>query len=79
MKVFTSENCSNCKMLYPQLEGLDVEYISIDTDEGVLEAMAYGVGAVPTMVFNDNYTVIGFKPRSWILSVMKEHENNEKD
>lgn len=59
-RIFTSINCGPCRMLHNILQDRDdVEYISIDTDEGKVEAMSYGVSSTPTLLTEDLNLIVG--------------------
>jgi thioredoxin 1 len=70
--VFKSTLCGPCKMITPLLEqikeeqNLDMTEYFIDTDEGQLQAMSYGIMAVPTIVKldgDDIQSLIGYRPK----------------
>jgi thioredoxin 1 len=70
--LFASTKCGPCKMITPLLEqikeeqNLDMTKYFIDTDEGQLQAMSYGIMAVPTIVKldgDDVQSLIGYRPK----------------
>jgi thioredoxin 1 len=70
--LFKSQNCGACKMITPILEeikqeqNLDMTEYYIDTDEGQLEAMSYGIAGVPTIIKldgDDMQTMVGYRPK----------------
>lgn len=61
-KIFTSKQCGPCKVLKVMLKDReDVIFIDIDTDEGLTEALSYGVSATPSLLTDDLSVVIGIE------------------
>ena len=50
--LFSAEWCSNCKVVYKILEGMDLEYsiIDADTEQGQELCVEYGIRSLPTMI-----------------------------
>lgn len=72
--VFKSTTCGPCKMVTPIVESikeenpdLDISIYFTDSDEGNLQAMSYGVSAVPTFIKIDEdgsmATIVGYRPK----------------
>ncbi len=53
--LFTTKTCPNCKLAKEYLKG--IEYITVDAEEDVNLANAYGVMQAPTLVIVDDNTV----------------------
>lgn len=82
IKVFTAKTCGPCKMLYKQLESLDIEVEYIDIDDNFFETVSYGVRSTPTMLFMNGEevlsTIVGFRHSSQIKEEMEKLENEKK-
>jgi thioredoxin 1 len=70
--LFASTKCGPCKMITPLLEqikeeqNLDMTKYFINTEEGKLEAISYGITAVPTIIKLDGENIeslIGYRPK----------------
>ena len=50
--LFSAEWCSNCKVVYKILEGMDLEYsiIDADTEQGQELCVEYEIRSLPTMI-----------------------------
>ena len=60
VKLFSAAWCSACKSVKPIVEGLaNVEYVDIDTPEGMELSAKYGVRGLPTMVREDGKILVG--------------------
>lgn len=79
---FKSTTCGPCRMVSPILEQVSKEMnvklteVYIDSDEGVNEAMMYGVSSVPTVfIMNDEdnvtHTFNGFRPKQDFVNALK--------
>ena len=73
IKLFTSTNCRHCKRIKEELDKIDVEveYININDDEGLQQALSYGIGVVPTIIYNDTETITGFKTSEELKIILK--------
>jgi len=66
IKLFTSPTCPACpkakevlKKLVEVCDDIKLDEIYVNNDEGLREALKYGVNAVPTIVINDRYVMVG--------------------
>jgi small redox-active disulfide protein 1 len=66
IKLFTSSTCPACPKAKEVVERIvkeDKDVIvmefQVNTDEGMKEALKYNVRAVPTLVLNDRYMIVG--------------------
>lgn len=73
--------CGPCKMLAPVLEQLDqegfpVQIVKVDTDEATELAIAYGVQAIPTLIYFSDGKVInrtmGYQRKDQIINFCKK-------
>ncbi len=73
--------CGPCKMLSPVLEELDregfpVQIVKVDTDEATDLALAFGVQAIPTLIyFHEGKEVrrdMGYKRKDQIIAFCKQ-------
>ena len=82
VKKFGAEWCAPCRTIAPILSKLaikhsDVVFESIDIDDNPAEAQAYGVTAVPTIVFEKDgqvvETIVGLHTEASISSKIDQY------
>ena len=60
VQLFGAAWCSACKSLKPIAEKLaEVEYVDIDTPEGMELSVKHGIRGLPTMVREDGKVLVG--------------------
>jgi small redox-active disulfide protein 1 len=66
IKLFTSPTCPACpkakevlRKIVEENKDIMVLEFNVNTDEGLREALRYDVRAVPTIVINDRYVIVG--------------------
>lgn len=60
VKLFGAAWCSACKSLKPIAEKMaNVEYVDIDTPEGMELSAKHGIRGLPTMVREDGKVLVG--------------------
>lgn len=63
VKMFSAAWCSACKSIKPLVEGLaEVEYIDVDTEDGMGLAAKHGVRGLPTIVKEDGSALSSSNP-----------------
>lgn len=56
--LFTSKDCGGCRNIKPVIdelkkEGYDIDFVAIDTDEGLEIAQEQGVMGIPSLLIGD--------------------------
>lgn len=66
IKLLTSQTCPYCpqarevlKKLTKERKDVVVLELSVNTDEGMKEALKYGIRGVPSIIINDRYVISG--------------------
>ena len=81
VKRFSASWCSPCRQLAPIIESVskdfpDVNFVTIDVDENKLQAQAYGIRSVPTIVFERDGEEIsrfsGVRPAATLTQLISE-------
>lgn len=81
IKLFTSPTCPMCpkakevlKRIAEKDKDVMILEFSVNTDEGLREALKYNVRAVPTIVVNERYVIMGvpdYKKLKELISRLK--------
>ena len=65
IKLFTSPTCPYCPLAEEVVEkvareeGVLAMRFAVNTDQGLKEALKYGIRGVPTIVVNERYVIVG--------------------
>jgi small redox-active disulfide protein 1 len=81
IKLLTSPTCPYCPMakdvlrrFAEQRKDVLVMEMSVTTDEGMKEALKFGIRSVPAMIINDKRVLIGVPTINDLMRVVEETE-----
>ncbi|WP_202319571.1 MJ0307 family thioredoxin [Archaeoglobus neptunius] len=78
MKLFTSPTCPYCPKAEKVVskvakeEGVLAIELPVNTDEGMKEALKYGIRGVPALVINDMYLIVGVPDEGELRSLIRK-------
>ncbi len=78
MKLFTSPTCPYCPKAervvskVAKEEGVLAINFPVNTDEGLREALKFGIRGVPALVINDQYLILGVPDEGELRRLIRE-------
>lgn len=78
MKLFTSPTCPYCPKAekvvskVAEEEGVLALQLHVNTDEGMREALKYGIRGVPALVVNEKYLILGVPDEDELRRLVRE-------
>lgn len=78
MKLFTSPTCPYCPKAEKVVskvakeEGVLALQLPVNTDEGMREALKYGIRGVPALVVNERYLILGVPDEVELRRLIRE-------
>jgi small redox-active disulfide protein 1 len=86
IKVLTSPSCPYCplatevvrKFVKEKKDVVALE-LSVTTDEGMKEALKFGIRSVPAIIIDDTYVMVGVPTMGELKSAVEMVENKNRD
>lgn len=83
MKLFTSPTCPYCPKAEKVVskvareEGVLAINLPVNTEEGLREAIKFGIRGVPALVINDQYLILGVPDEVELRRIVRELKGGE--
>jgi len=83
MKLFTSPTCPYCPKAEKVVskvareEGVLAINLPVNTEEGLREAIKFGIRGVPALVINDQYLILGVPDEAELRRIVRELKGGE--
>ena len=84
MKLFTSPTCPYCPKAEKVVskvakeEGVLAMNFPVNTDEGLKEALKFGIRGVPALVINDKYLILGVPDEGELRELIRKLKGGEE-